>query len=210
MSGTENQGSIVTLLSKAGAVVLSGAAVLGVAYGIAKYVNDFENAKAEIQNLRGQIAQLQDILSKTQSTSTDGRLDRMEMEIAGLKEQIAQSPIKSAEKVSIADRLRSGQFAGTATDGRQVWPFKASNVTLAGTDAFEADIDWQTLGAVHHIKGRFSEKSLFFKEVAFVKKGNNVLGCEYTLETPLDNGLAGTYRNCDENASGGSVELRWF
>ncbi|MGB3391414.1 MAG: hypothetical protein WBA88_25945 [Pseudaminobacter sp.] len=201
--------SITSLLSKAGALVLTGAAILGVAYGIAKYVNDFENAKAEIQNLRGQIAQLQDILARTQSASGDDRLDRIERDISELRDRISQQT-KDAEALSITDRLRTGQFSGTVTDGQRVWPFRASNITFTGGNEFEADIDWQTLDAVHHIKGRYSETSLFFKEIAFVKKGNNVLGCEYTLETTQPSGLSGTYRNCDEGASGGTIEVRWF
>ena len=203
--------SIFNLLSKAGAVVLSGAAVIGVAYGMAKYVNDFENAKAEIQNLRGQITQLHEVLAKTQSNNEGARIERLEQQVAELKSNLAQLPHQQiADKASVAERMRTGQFGGTATDGRQIWPFKASNITFSGDNEFEADIDWPTLDAIHRIKGRYSEASLFFKEVDFVKKGNNVIGCEYTLDTTTSDGLSGTYRNCDQNASGGTISVKWF
>ena len=199
--------SITNLLSKAGALVLTGAAILGVAYGMAKYVNDFENAKAEIQNLRGQITQLHEVLAKTQSSNDTSRIERLEQQVAELKAAIEKA---NPAQVSVADRIRSGLFSGTATDGKQVWPFRATNIRLLGNNEFEADVDWQTLNAVHRIKGRYSDDSLFFKEVDFVKKGNNVIGCEYTLETQQTNGLSGTYRNCDGGASGGTIEVRWF
>jgi hypothetical protein len=51
---------------KAGAVVVTIAGVLGIGYTVAKYATDFDAAKAEIQNLRGQIEQLHEVLSKTQ------------------------------------------------------------------------------------------------------------------------------------------------
>ena len=65
-----------SFLSKAGALILSGAALLGVAYGGAKYVADFEAAKAEIQSLRGQIVQLQELLTKAQTGWDPARMER--------------------------------------------------------------------------------------------------------------------------------------
>lgn len=57
---------------KAAAGVLTVASVLGIGYTVAKYATDFEAAKAEIQNLRGQVTQLQDILQKTQTAASTG------------------------------------------------------------------------------------------------------------------------------------------
>ncbi|MBV2183571.1 MAG: collagen-like protein [Rhizobium sp.] len=51
---------------KAMAGVVTVAAVLGIGYTVAKYATDFEAAKAEIQNLRGQITQLHEVLGKAQ------------------------------------------------------------------------------------------------------------------------------------------------
>lgn len=193
-------------LAKAAALVMTCAGVLGVAYGIAKYVNDFENAKAEIQNLRGQITQLHEVLAKTQSKVDDGRLERLEKQVAALQEagthQVAAKPV--------GEYLAAGRFSGTATDGASVWPFRASNVRLEAGNRFEADLEWLTLDAVHRVEGLFSDSKLTFKETEFVKKGNNVIGCEYTLDTPRNGGLFGTYRNCEGNASGGTVEVTWW
>lgn|GEM_PF-4105016 len=51
---------------KAMAGVVTVATVLGIGYTVAKYATDFEAAKAEIQNLRGQITQLHEVLGKAQ------------------------------------------------------------------------------------------------------------------------------------------------
>lgn len=51
---------------KAMAGVVTVATVLGIGYTVAKYATDFEAAKAEIQNLRGQISQLHEVLGKAQ------------------------------------------------------------------------------------------------------------------------------------------------
>lgn len=201
--------STTNFMAKAAAVVMSAAGILGVAYGIAKYVNDFENAKAEIQNLRGQITQLHEVLAKTQWDDERQRLDEAERQIAELKQAMAAPPAAQAPK-AVRDHLASGQFSGTASDGTSVWPFRVSSIMFAGDNEFEADLEWPTLKAVHRIKGRYSASSIFFKEMAFIKQGNNVLGCEYTLEKPSTEGLSGAYRNCDENASGGIVDLKWF
>lgn len=61
-------GGIMTdnVFIKAGAVIITIAGVLGIGYPVAKYATDFEAAKAEIQNLRGQVASLHEVLSKVQ------------------------------------------------------------------------------------------------------------------------------------------------
>ena len=111
-----------TYLSRAGAIVLSGAALLGVAYGIAKYVADFEAAKAEIQSLRGQIVQLQDLLTKAQSGWDVARIERLEKEVAELRKQLDRprrlrrnpSPTTSLPEASAARQVMGslpGRFA---------------------------------------------------------------------------------------------------
>lgn len=199
---------VETYLSRAGAIVLSGAALLGVAYGIAKYVADFEAAKAEIQSLRGQIVQLQELLTKAQSGWDVARIERLEKEVADLRAQLGQAA-PAVEEKSIADHLASGGFGGSASDGKSTWPFRASNLTMGDNAQFEAEIEWVNLNAVHRIRGNYSDKTLFFKEVEVIKAGNNVIGCEYTLDSNRPGGMSGVYRNCEGDASGGTIELEW-
>lgn len=196
--------------TKAAALLMTAAGVLGVAYGIAKYVNEFENAKAEIQNLRGQITQLHEVLAKGQPRNEDARLLNLEKQVNQLIAAVSASSAETPALKPIKAHLEAGQFSGTASDGKSVWPFRTTNIRMAAAGDFEADVEWQTLGAIHRIEGRFSDTKLFFKEVEFVKKGNNVLGCEYTLDAPREGGLAGTYRNCDGNAPGGTIEIKWW
>jgi hypothetical protein len=200
---------VETYLSRAGAIVLSGAALLGVAYGIAKYVADFEAAKAEIQSLRGQIVQLQELLTKAQSGWDVARIERLEKEVAELRGAAAMQPAPVLEEKSIADHLASGGFGGSASDGKSTWPFRASKLTMGDNAQFEAEIEWVNLDAVHRIRGNYSDKTLFFKEVEVIKAGNNVIGCEYTLDASRPGGMSGVYRNCEGDASGGTIVLEW-
>lgn len=73
-----------SIFTRASAIVLSAAGVLGLGYGIAKYVTDFEAAKNEIQNLRGQIAQLHEVMAKMQFGADPARIDRIELQVTEL------------------------------------------------------------------------------------------------------------------------------
>lgn len=206
------------IFGKVSALILTGAGVLGVSYGIAKYVTDFEAAKGEIQNLRGQIAQLHEVLSKAQFGTDPARIDRLEARIGELEKKLeAQASTPVAANVSapaastIKAHLDAGGFDGNASDGSTRWPFRVTNVRLGTDFQFEAALEWTTMKAQHLIRGRYSDTSLFFKEVDFIKKGNNnVIGCEYTLASQRPDGLSGTYENCDGNAAGGTIDVKWW
>lgn len=101
----------------------------------------------------------------------------------------------------------SGGFTGVASGGGQDWPYIVKNVRAKGNNKFEATITWTTLGAVHKIKGLINDKRLFFKEVAFVKRGDAVLGCEYTVLLKPAPVLRGRYRKCS-NAGEGTVTVK--
>ena len=219
-----------SFFTKASAIVLTAAGVLGVGYGIAKYVTDFEAAKGEIQNLRGQIAQLHEVLSKVQFGADPARIERLETQVNELGKavatlgdtfaQVASSGAAAvpatgpqpaaASDVSIETRLKSGGFNGVATDGKEKWPFRVADVRLVEGTKFEGVVEWTTLDSTHRIRGDYSDQRLFFKEIEFVRKGNNhVLGCEYTLTSFRSDGISGTFDNCDGNFSGGTVVVTW-
>jgi hypothetical protein len=206
------------IFGKASALILAGAGVLGISYGIAKYVTDFEAAKGEIQNLRGQIAQLHEVLAKAQFGGDPTRIDRLEARIGELEKKLeargiaATVPAVAAPVAStIKAHLDAGGFDGVASDGSARWPFRVTNVRLGADFQFEAAIEWTTMKSQHLIRGRYSDTSLFFKEVEFIKKGsNNVIGCEYTLASQRPDGLSGTYEKCDGNAAGGTIDVKWW
>jgi hypothetical protein len=223
--------------NKASAIVLTAAGVLGVGYGIAKYVTDFEAAKGEIQNLRGQIAQLHEVLSKVQFGTDPARIERLEVQVNELGKAVTTLGDTFAEAMtsgaaasaatsnptpalpavaaltgeSIAAKLRAGGFSGSASDGKETWPFKVGEVRLLEGTAFEAVLEWTSLDSVHGIAGDYADGRLFFKETKFVRKGNNhVLGCEYALTSFTPDGVSGTFGNCDGNFSGGTIEVKWL
>ncbi|KQZ79110.1 hypothetical protein ASD64_12170 [Mesorhizobium sp. Root157] len=205
------------IFGKASALILTGAGVLGISYGIAKYVTDFEAAKGEIQNLRGQIAQLHEVLAKTQFGSDPARIDRLEARIGELEKKLearesTAAPVAPAPAAAtIKAHLDAGGFDGTASDGTARWPFRVTDVRLGADFQFEAAIEWTTMKSQHLIRGRYSDTSLFFKEVEAIKAGNNtVIGCEYTLASQRPDGLSGTYEKCDGNAAGGTIDVKWW
>lgn len=220
-----------SFFTKASAIVLTAAGVLGVGYGIAKYVTDFEAAKGEIQNLRGQIAQLHEVLSKVQFGADPARIERLEMQVNELGKAVttlgdtfasavssgaavvpppASVPAAPTAHASMESRLRAGGFSGSATDGTETWPFRVADVRLGDGSSFEAVVEWTTLDSAHRITGDYSDERLFFKETEFIRKGkNHVLGCEYTLTSWQSDGISGTFGNCDGNFSGGTVEVKW-
>lgn len=214
--------------NKASAIVLTAAGVLGIGYGVAKYVTDFEAAKGEIQNLRGQIAQLHEVLSKVQFGADPARIERLEAQVNELGKAVVTLGDTFAEAMtsganaasvpptqpavpltSIEARLKAGRLTGSASDGTDRWPFRISEVTLLNGTNFEAVVEWITLGSSHRIKGDYSQERLFFKETEIVRPGSNhVLGCEYTLASSQNGSLSGTFSNCDGNFSGGTVEIQ--
>ena len=207
------------IFGKVSALILTGAGVLGISYGIAKYVTDFEAAKGEIQNLRGQIAQLHEVLAKAEFGSDSARIDRFESRIAEIEKKLAAgspaatapSAVAAPATTTIKAHLDAGGFDGAASDGTTRWPFRVTDVRLGADFQFEAALEWTTMKSQHLIKGRYSDTSLFFKEVDFIKKGNNnVIGCEYTLASQRPDGLSGTYGNCDGNAAGGTIDVKWW
>jgi hypothetical protein len=101
----------------------------------------------------------------------------------------------------------SGGFTGAASGNGQSWPYIVKNVRATGGDKFEATITWTSLRAVHKIKGFINDKRLFFKEVGFVKRGDAVLGCEYTVPLKPAPVLKGRYRKCS-NGGDGSVTVK--
>lgn len=226
-----------SFFTKASAIVLTGAGVLGVGYGVAKYVTDFEAAKGEIQNLRGQIAQLHEVLSKVQFGADPARIERLETQVNELGKAVttlgdtfadamasgaadaaapvlpapvASPPAAGTDAMSIEALVKAGGFGGSATDGSQTWPFRVADISFGEGTSFEAVVEWTTLDSAHRIRGDYSGERLFFKEMEFVRKGkNHVLGCEYTLDSLQGDGLSGTFANCDGNFSGGTVEVKW-
>lgn len=220
-----------SFFNKASAIVLTAAGVLGVGYGVAKYVTDFEAAKGEIQNLRGQIAQLHEVLSKVQFGTDPARIERLETQVNELGKAVATLGDTFAEAMtsgasaasgtvtepaaaavptgSIEDQLKAGKLSGNASDGKDKWPFRIADVTLLDGMNFEAIVEWTTMGSAHRIKGDYSPARLFFKETEVVRAGSNrVLGCEYTLAPSQNGGLSGTFSNCGGNFSGGTVEIQ--
>lgn len=73
------------IFGKTVAAIVTLGTVFGVTYGAAKYVTDFEAAKVEIANLRGQITQLHEILARLQSAPVLTKGERGDPGERGLK-----------------------------------------------------------------------------------------------------------------------------
>ena len=106
------------------------------------------------------------------------------------------------------DMLAQG-FSGVASKNGQSWPYKVRQVRMTGPNSFTASIAWTNLGAVHQIKGVLKNSTLFFKETAYIKRGNALLGCEYTVPFRPAPVMKGSYAKCINGAAGkGSVTVK--
>lgn len=101
-------------------------------------------------------------------------------------------------------------YYGTAYVGKQSNPsrswsleFKITTINPS-TGEFEGEVTWLSLKAVHKIVGKVSDNKIFFREADYIKKGNALLGPEYTLTyNGIENKYTGTWTNGkDENVQG--------
>jgi len=75
-----------------------------------------------------------------------------------------------------------GTCKGEASEGSTRWPcilivkaFDAESGDFTGT------IEWTSLDALHEIKGTLTGETFTFRETGFIRKGNAIIGVEYTF-----------------------------
>jgi len=101
-------------------------------------------------------------------------------------------------------------LTGDASQRQTVWPFQLTITHFDKTTGeWSGQIEWETLNAVHHVKGSLSGNQVVFYESEVIKKGNAGLGCIYTLF--LDDAgtqFAGKWEDCRMRLGSGDVTIR--
>ena len=75
------------------------------------------------------------------------------------------------------------------------------------SNKFAGEIEWNAMHAVHRVEGSFDGRTLIFREVDFIKKGEAGLGCVYTLHIQDEQKLNGTWEGCDGSSKKGTTFL---
>lgn len=118
---------------------------------------------------------------------------------AKAQEQVTQEAV-AAEKVG-SERLRalltsslSRFLSGDSRSGNEVWPMRLRLGSFdKSTGHVVGQVDWPSLNASHKIVGDVVGNTFVFKETEFIKRGNAILNCVYTLTASSPSTLDGTY-----------------
>jgi hypothetical protein len=75
-----------------------------------------------------------------------------------------------------------GRCVGQASEGETVWPCVLTVTEFEpATGKFRGTIQWLSLNALHAIEGQLGPETLTFRETKFIRRGNAMLECVYTL-----------------------------
>ncbi len=113
--------------------------------------------------------------------------------------------------ILLADKAACRGEADEPSNKKQ-WPCRLTiNEYDPDSGAVKGRLEWPSLKAVHEIAGTFKGGVLEFKETKFVKRGDAVLNCVYTLRPELaeswKNGtLKGSWRNPNSDR-GGTIQI---
>ena len=92
----------------------------------------------------------------------------------------------------------SAPVAGEAHDDADSWAFTLTVTSFEpSTGAFEGQIEWPSLAAIHKIRGILSDAAIEFEEVEFIQEGDAILNCKYVAElVEVDGKIEGTWGGC--------------
>jgi hypothetical protein len=131
----------------------------------------------------------------TQQRKAQAAIESEQRKQAKVKQETTRSAQEDANKRFLAD-LKKAPFGGYATDGNETWPFTIKNIKLEGNGQFSGEVDWETANARHRIVGTVRDGKLFFKEVAYIKRGKAALHCQYLLTFDGQDHASGRYSGC--------------
>ena len=101
-------------------------------------------------------------------------------------------------------------LAGESLVGRDRYPMQVRIASYdRSSNSVTGEVEWPTLNAVHRIEGSLVGRTLIFREVAHIKKGEAGLGCVYELQIEDERSLAGMWKRCDGSSDSGRTELTW-
>ena len=106
-------------------------------------------------------------------------------------------PDDPATRLEIA-LTESLPIAGEAASGSDTWPFTITGIFFEpDTGAFQAEIEWPSLGAIHLMDGTLIGDTLQFEEIDYIQPGDAILNCQYVAQLVEINGrVEGTWGGC--------------
>jgi len=130
------------------------------------------------------------------------------------REQAAHAAADAAQRemarLQAALEIPKGEWAGESksSKGRQEsWPMQVRLLFDQATRKVSGEVEWPTLNSVNRIEGDVVGGKLVFTETAFIRKGQAVLGCVYTLTAPSEISLSGQFE-CGSADSGATTLVR--
>ena len=98
-------------------------------------------------------------------------------------------------ELALADSVPIG---GEAASGPDTWPFTITGIFFEPeTGAFQAEIEWPSLGAIHLMDGTLIGDMLEFEEIDYIQPGDAILNCQYVAQLVEINGrVEGTWGGC--------------
>lgn len=145
--------------------------------------------------------------NKISGTWTDPSSDRGTINLVKMNGSTEQ--VISNEPLVIKGVFPGKVFSGFAKSSQssQSWPVNLRFLSFEhSTGAVVGEIEWPSLNSVHRIEGIFNLDNLgfSFKEVAYIKKGQARLNCEYTTTIQWDD-ITGTWT--DPGSDKGTIKL---
>ncbi len=113
----------------------------------------------------------------------------------------------SSTNTSVYKDIVGSSFSGIAKSSKsgKSWATSIKIISYNPSSGFvEGQIEWPSLSSVHKIEGKLINSQFTFKEVAYIKKGNANLNCQYTT-TISGNKIFGTWT--DPSSDKGAIEL---
>jgi hypothetical protein len=78
-------------------------------------------------------------------------------------------------------------------------PTVISGSELSANGKWTGEIQWLTLNSINKVEGTLKGSRIWFKETGYIKKGNAILGCMYTLDLNEDEArLDGTWEDISQ------------
>ncbi|MCD6184646.1 MAG: hypothetical protein J7K84_02465 [Deltaproteobacteria bacterium] len=116
-------------------------------------------------------------------TQEEEKYRAKQQHLAEKKRCAEQARFDRRKNVVLSAFSGSPVLKGEASNRKENWPFSLHVKSLDHSDGkWIGEIKWITLNAVHKVEGTIIGAKIRFVETDFIKKGNAIIGCIYTLD----------------------------
>ena len=109
---------------------------------------------------------------------------------------------EAAQLEAVLEMAQSQWEGESEASGGARWPMQVRILSAdRATKKISGEVEWPTLHSVNKVTGAIVGSTLVFTEVDYIRKGQAILGCTYTLEAGSEESLSGRYE-CGTGESG--------